>query len=127
MNMNFITSHIKLFVFLLITIFALLFYARPIGEIVTDKTFVGKWKSSRLETPIHLYDNGEWEIKTEDGGVLQYGVWQYKDNNIIWSHMDSSSFFAHDVNLVVSAAPSVFQVKEKDGSTTTFVRFDQSK
>jgi hypothetical protein len=124
--MSFITSHIKLFIFLLVTIIALLFYARSGGEIITDKTFVGKWKSTRLETPIYLYDNGEWEIKTEEGGILQYGVWRYKGNVITWSHMVNSTF-EHDVNLVVSAAPSVFQVKEKDGSTTTFVRFDQSK
>ena len=93
------------------------------GEKVSEKQFVGKWKSSKLETPIYLHDNGEWEIKTEDGAVLQYGIWQYEDDSIRWSYKINSQI-GHDVNAVLSATPLEFQVKEGDGSTTTFSKLD---
>lgn len=93
-------------------------------EAVTEKNFVGKWKQSKLETPIYLYANGEWEIKQDDGAVLQYGVWQYKDNKIIWSFKQSNSHILHDVNPVLSAKPREFQVQENDQTITTFQKLD---
>jgi hypothetical protein len=94
-------------------------------ETTSDKSFVGKWKSTRLETPIYLYDNGEWEIKTEGGAILQYGIWQYEDNKIRWSYKVNSTI-GHDVNAVLSTTPQEFQVREQDGTTTIFSRLDQN-
>jgi hypothetical protein len=94
-------------------------------ESITEKAFVGKWKSTKLESPIYLYDNGEWEIKTESGVILQYGVWQYEDKKIRWS-VKVNSRTEHDVNAVLSSTPHEFQVKERDGTTTTFSRLDQN-
>lgn len=94
------------------------------GEAITEKNFVGKWHSSKLETPVHLYANGEWEIKPDDGAVLQYGIWQYKDNKIIWSFKQSDSHILHDVNPVLSATPREFQLQENDRTITTFQKLD---
>lgn len=87
------------------------------------KSFVGKWQSSRLLTPLRLYENGEWEILKDDGAVLQYGVWEYKNNALLWSYKIDGEV-GHDINAVLSAKAQAFQLKEKDGSTTTFVRLD---
>jgi hypothetical protein len=92
-------------------------------ETIVEKMFVGKWKSTKLETPVFLYENGEWEIKTDGGAILQYGVWQYKDNKIIWTYVVHSQI-GHDVNTVLSATPLEFQIKEGDGSKTVFSRID---
>ena len=85
-------------------------------------SFVGKWKSSKLETPLFLYDNGEWEIKKEEGGVLQYGIWDYRDGRITWS-FKSGSQIGRDVNLVVSANDKEFRLKEGT-QITVFKRLD---
>jgi hypothetical protein len=98
-------------------------YGCSAGDAVSAKSFVGKWKSSKLETPIYLHENGEWEIKTDDGAVLQFGVWQYKDKKIIWSYKVDGQI-GHDANAVLSAAAREFQVQERDRTTTTFVKLD---
>lgn len=88
--------------------------------------FVGKWTSSRSTTPIHLYENGEWEIVTTEGTVLQYGVWEYRDGAIRWGFASSQSRLAvRETTPVLSATPTGFQIREQDGSTTTFTRLDQ--
>lgn len=107
---------------LLITLFSILL-AGCGGETFSAHTFVGKWKSSKLDTPIHLYDNGEWEIKDDAGAVLQYGVWRYKGDKIIWS-IKIGSNVTNDVNPVLSATATEFQVMENSGVTTTFSRLD---
>ena len=91
----------------------------------SEKDFVGKWKSTKLETPIYLYENGEWEVKSEDGKVLQYGIWQYEGNKIRWTYKIRSQI-SHELNEVLSASSSEFQLKELDGTTTTFSRLDQN-
>lgn len=92
-------------------------------ETFTEKNFVGKWKSSKTTTPIYLYENGEWEIKTDGGNVLQYEVWQYFENKIMWSFkMDDK--IGHDTNAVLSATPREFKLRESDRSTTTFSKLD---
>lgn len=92
-------------------------------EPITEKSFVGKWQSSKLKSPIYLRENGEWEIRTDDGAVLQYGVWQYKDKKIIWSYkLDGVT--GHDPNPVLVVTPREFQVQERDRTTTTFVRLN---
>ncbi len=88
----------------------------------THATFVGKWKSSKLETPLVLFDNGEWEIKQDDGGVLQYGIWEYRNGNIIWS-FKSGGQLIRDVNPVVSATSQEFRLQE-GGQVTVFKRLD---
>ncbi|MBC7619089.1 MAG: hypothetical protein H7293_08900 [Candidatus Saccharibacteria bacterium] len=88
----------------------------------TTTSFVGKWHSSKLDTPIHLYSNGEWEIKKEDGSVLQYGVWEYKDDRIIWNFKMGSQI-VRDVNKVQSVALKEFRLHE-DQAITTFTRLD---
>lgn len=92
-------------------------------ETFTENNFVGKWKSSKVTTPVYLYANGEWEIKTDDGVVLQYGVWQYNDNKIMWS-VKVDNQISHDTNAVLSATPQEFQLRERDRSTTTFSKLD---
>lgn len=92
-------------------------------EPINAQQFVGKWKSSKLTTPIYLYENGEWEIKSDAGAVLQYGIWEFKANKIIWS-FKFDGYVGHDPNPVLSATPREFQLRESDGKTTTFSKLD---
>ncbi len=92
-------------------------------EAVTEQYFVGKWKSSRLTTPVYLYANGEWEIKTEDGDILQFGVWEYKGGKLVWSYK-MGEYIGHDANLILSAMPREFKLQENDLTTTTFSKLD---
>jgi hypothetical protein len=108
----------------LLFVAALTLYGCSGREIITENNFVGKWKQSKLETPIYLYANGEWEIKQDDGTILQYGVWQYKDNEIIWGFKQSNSHILHDINPVLSASPQEFQLQENDRTITTFKKLD---
>jgi hypothetical protein len=86
--------------------------------------FVGKWKSSRLATtPLYLHQNGEWEIRTDEDRVLQYGVWQLQDRRMVWSiKMDGR--LEHDENAVLSVRPGRFELRERNGSVTVFERLD---
>jgi len=92
-------------------------------DAVTEKHFVGKWKSSKLATPVYLYANGEWEIRSEEGAILQFGVWEYKERKIIWSYK-AGSYIGHDINAVLSATPGEFRVREGDKTTTIFTKLD---
>jgi hypothetical protein len=85
-------------------------------------SFVGKWKSSKLETPLVLYENGEWEIKPDAGGVLQYGIWEYRDGNIIW-RIKSGSQVVTDVNPLVSVTAQEFRLRE-GAQVTVFTRLN---
>ena len=82
---------------------------------------MGTWTSSRTNTPINMYANGEWEIKSDEGNIMQYGVWQVAGQNIIWSFKDGGRI-VHDINPIVSVAPNEFKVREQDHTTTTFTR-----
>lgn len=93
------------------------------GDPFSEKNFVGKWKSSKLETPIYLHANGEWEVKTDEGAVLQFGVWRYKDKTLLWSYKIDGQV-GHDPNAVLSASAREFQLRERDRTTTTFVKLD---
>jgi hypothetical protein len=88
-----------------------------------QEQFIGKWKSSRLATPIHLYKNGEWEIRTEEDSVLQFGVWQLDGRRIVWSFKMEGAI-KHDENAVVSVGQRRFELREQDGSVTVFERMD---
>jgi len=90
---------------------------------VTARDFVGEWKSSRLVTPLVMRDDGTWEIREADGHVLQYGVWQYKDERIMWSYKVDGQI-GHDINPVVSVKPREFKLRERDGTVSTFERRD---
>lgn len=90
---------------------------------VSALTFVGKWQSSRLATPIYLAPNGEWEIRKDDGAVLQYGAWEYQNNTLIWSFRFGDEV-GHDVNAVVQANAETFQLREADQSITIFKKLD---
>lgn len=116
-------KHLKL-VSTLLFVAALTLYGCSSHETFAETNFIGKWRSSKLATPVYLYANGEWEIKTEEGSILQYGIWQYKNNKIIWSFKQSDSSILHDVNPVLSATPREFQVQENDRSITTFNKLD---
>ncbi len=85
--------------------------------------FVGKWRSSRLATPLYLHANGDWEIKTDEGAVLQYGVWESKGRRFVWS-IKQGSEINQDVNEVLSAGAQRFQLREANGTTTTFDKLD---
>ena len=93
------------------------------GRQHTSKTsFVGKWQSSKLSTPLFLYDNGEWEIKRDEGGVLQYGVWEYREGYLVW-YVKLGGRLEKDVNAVLSVAPQEFRLQERDG-VSVFTRIE---
>ena len=83
---------------------------------------IGKWRSSRLITPIHLHDNGEWEIRQDDGTVLQYGLWEYRNHQVVWT-AKQGQLLQRDVNAVVSLKPDAFTLRENDQSPTAFTRW----
>ncbi len=93
------------------------------GNRYQSRDFVGKWQSSRTNTPIHLDANGEWEIRAEDGKVLQYGLWRYESGKLVWT-IKQDDRVIDDPNPVLTVAPKEFQVKERDGSVTVFRRID---
>lgn len=89
----------------------------------TEKNFVGVWKSSRTNTPITIYANGEWEIKDDDGKILQYGVWQVVNKkSLMWSYKDEVGRTLHDMNPIESVGADEFKVRERDNTVTTFTR-----
>jgi hypothetical protein len=88
-----------------------------------QEQFVGKWKSSRLATPLHMYKNGEWEIRTEEDSVLQFGVWQLDGRRIVWS-IKMEGRLDHEENAVLSVGQRRFELRERDGSVTVFERLD---
>ena len=91
------------------------------SEAVNARSFVGKWKSSRLTAPVHLYENGDWEIRGDDGTVQQFGIWAFRNNTVIWTYMNGTEI-EHDPNAVVSVTQQKFEVRERDRSITSFVR-----
>jgi len=90
---------------------------------ISGADFVGKWQSSRAVTPIHLAANGEWEIRMDDGTILQYGVWRYADKKIIWS-IKQGERIIDDPTPVLAVDRAEFRLKEQDGATTVFRRLD---
>jgi hypothetical protein len=96
------------------------------ADAVSERAFVCKWKSSRLATPLFIYANGEWETKTEEGGILQYGVWQYEKDRIVWT-IKMKDRITKDPDAVTSVKPSEFKVRESDGSITTFSRMEETR
>ena len=93
------------------------------GDGISKKSFIGKWQSSRMETPLYLHENSDWEIKKDDGTIVQYGIWEYKDKKIIWSYKVDSRI-GHDVNHVLTVTPGKFQLLESDQTLTSFNRLD---
>ena len=87
------------------------------------ESFVGKWKSSRLATPLELHENGDWEIKTGDGSVLQYGVWQLEGRRMIWTIKLNGSV-RQEANAILSVGQRQFELRELDGAVTRFDRLD---
>lgn len=87
----------------------------------SERDFVGKWQSSRAVTPIHLAANGEWEIRKDDGTILQYGVWRYEDKKLVWSFKQGDRVF-DDATAVLSVDAGKFSIRERDGATTEFKR-----
>lgn len=88
---------------------------------ISEADFVGKWQSSRTNTPIHMAANGEWEIRTEEGRVLQYGLWRYADKQLVWTYKQGSQFF-DDANPVLSVEAASFKLRETNGTSTVFHR-----
>ena len=70
-----------------------------------------------------MYKNGEWEIRTEEDSVLQFGVWQLDGRRIVWS-IKMEGRLDHEENAVVSVAQRRFELRERDGSVTVFERLD---
>lgn len=120
--MNYLIKKSKLALTVMLTLVAALNGCSN-SERFTEKNFVGKWKSSKVTTPIYLYENGEWELMKKDGTVQQYGVWQYTKNRIMWSYKAGNQM-EHDMNAILSATPDEFQLRESDNSITTFNRID---
>lgn len=94
------------------------------GKKLEAKLFVGKWKSSRLSTPLVMSADGDWEIRTEDGTVLQYGVWQLEGERLMWTIRYPGGKVEHDDTAVLSVDKKAFAVRERDGSRTSFTRID---
>lgn len=93
------------------------------GQRIGERDFVGRWQSSRTLTPLYLAANGEWEIRTAEGAVLQYGVWRYDGKQLIWTYKQGARVF-DDANDVLSVAPAEFRLRERNGTTTVFRRLD---
>lgn len=102
---------------------ALLLALAGCGSGAKSADFVGKWQSSRLSTPLVMHANGEWEVLREDGSVVQYGVWQYLENELLWSFRQEGQL-GHDANKVLSVSAKEFRVRERDGTTTVFRRIE---
>lgn len=88
---------------------------------IHERDFIGKWQSSRAVTPIYLAANGEWEIRRDDGTVLQYGVWRYADRQLVWS-IQQGARILDDPTAVLAMTRDQFKLQERDGSTTVFQR-----
>ncbi len=114
---GFVAGPYALAVFLLVALLT----ACSSEDLYKERDFVGKWQSSRVTTPVYLYDTGEWEMKTDEGEVQQYGIWQYSHNKILWTVRVNGTIL-HDPNPVLSVSPEQFQIRERDGSVTTFRR-----
>jgi hypothetical protein len=106
-----------------ILIGGLLILALAACQRISASDFVGKWQSSRAGTPIHLAANGEWEIRKDDGTILQYGIWRYADKKIIWSIKDGARVI-DDPTPVLAVERAEFRLQERDGATTVFRRLD---
>jgi len=113
----------KFFKFAALLVAGLLVYSLVAGKKFSERDFVGTWQSSRTLTPLIIAANGEWEIKTVEGSVLQYGIWRFENNKIIWT-IKQGSRINDDVNPVLSVGANEFQVRERDGSTTVFKRIN---
>lgn len=106
---------------LLLLAVGLVIHFLPGGKRPSEADFVGKWQSSRTNTPIHLAANGEWEIRTEEGRVLQYGLWRYADKQLVWTYKQGSQFL-DDANPVLSVEAGSFSLRETNGTSTVFQR-----
>jgi hypothetical protein len=106
-----------------VLLLVLLLCAGACKKAESDIHMVGKWKSTRLTTPIYLHANGEWEIKNDDGAVLQYGLWHVQDKKIIWSFKKGERM-GREGDPILSAKQGEFKVREGDGSTTTFTQLE---
>lgn len=85
----------------------------------------GKWQSSRSTTPLHLHSNGEWEIRQDNGVVLQYGLWEYAGKQLVWT-VKQGEEINRDINPVISLKPDAFALRENDQSITSFKRLGLS-
>lgn len=115
----------KFFRLAVLLLAGVLIYSQIAGKKFNERDFVGKWQSSRTLTPLIIAANGEWEIKTPEGAVLQYGIWRYENQKIIWT-IKLGSRITDDVNPVLSVAANEFQLREQDGKTTVFKRINQA-
>lgn len=85
--------------------------------------FAGTWKSSRMATaPLHLHANGEWEIRSDAGAVMQYGVWQLEGRDFVWTIKQEDGRLLRDPNPIVAVKADRFELRERDGSVTVFRR-----
>lgn len=122
MAMGFLSGR-RLGLLLLLGGAALAYFKLAGGKRTSERDFVGTWQSSRTQTPLHLAANGEWEIRTAEGAVLQYGVWRYEGRQLIWTYKQGARVF-DDANEVLSVAPAEFRLRERNGTTTVFRRLD---
>jgi hypothetical protein len=98
----------------------LLYWTFGRNSVPEPASLVGRWQSTRTQTPVYLHANGEWEIRREEK-VLQYGVWRLERGSLIWTYKDGSGY-RDDINPVLSTGRDRFQIRETDGSVTTFTR-----
>ncbi|HLA35676.1 MAG TPA: hypothetical protein VJ001_12495 [Rhodocyclaceae bacterium] len=104
---------------------AILLVACDEQEKLSEASFIGKWRSSKIPVPFYLHANGEWEIRLGEGEVMEYGVWQVVGKNILWSYKDQNrNSIMHDLDPVVALTPISFKVRENDGAITTFTRLE---
>lgn len=105
----------------LLLLASLLLGALSACQRIGERDFVGKWQSSRAVTPIHLAANGEWEIRQDDGRVLQYGIWRYADKKLVWSFKQGERVI-DDPTVVLAVEAREFRIRERNGATTVFRR-----
>jgi hypothetical protein len=61
-------------------------------------------------------------VRAGDGPVLQYGVWRLEERHIVWTYRTADGRLQHESNAVVSARGRRFELRERDGSLTSFER-----
>lgn len=89
--------------------------------LLTETYFFGKWKSSKLNSPICFDSHNEWEIKKFNGDIYQYGMWHYENKKLTWTYKIGEGFYT-DVDEVILIDKDSFLLREADRTLTKFYR-----
>lgn len=88
---------------------------RLLGQIRMPNMFVGNWHSSQFHGAILLNADGTWN------GGIHSGRWTTRDGSIVWTYDDENNK-REEVNVILTRTPNRFEIREQDGTVTTFTR-----